>query len=196
LPIGPVRPRIAGAGAAGQYESRTKKCLRMRAENTEGLVISPSMGELVDTVVIRVYKDGGKDKRAYIDNFPEPIKYGLRGGIKNFFGIKSGADLPTTLDHLVATIAGCMTGTLGSALEARGVPSHPEKLSAEVEGRVENIDGKPLLTGIIIRYKIKVPKQKRADAQRAVDHHDKGCAVSQSVRRGFTIEWEAEIAEE
>jgi organic hydroperoxide reductase OsmC/OhrA len=58
------------------------------------------------------------------------------------------------------------------------------------------VDGKPLITRIHVKYHIKVPKGKKAAAQRAVDHHEKNCAVSQSIRRGFAIEWEGEIEEE
>jgi uncharacterized OsmC-like protein len=154
------------------------------------------MGETVEVTKIRIEKAQGKDKKAYIEDFPEPVVYGLRGGVKKFFGVKTGDDLPTTLDHLAATVASCMTGSLGSALEARGIPSYPAKLSADVEGHIENVEGKPLLTRIHVKYHVKIPKGKKAEAQRAVDHHEKVCAASQSVRRGFQIEFEAEIEEE
>lgn len=89
-----------------------------------------------------------------------------------------------------------MTGTLAGALEARGISSHPEKLFAEVEGYIENIEGKPLIARILVKYHLKVPKGKKGEAQRAVDHHEKNCPASQSVRRGIAIEWEGEIEEE
>ena len=89
-----------------------------------------------------------------------------------------------------------MTGTLAGALEARGISSHPEKLSAEVEGYIENIEGKPMIARIHVKYHLKVPQGKRAEAQRAVDHHEKNCPASQSVRRGIAIEWAGEIEEE
>ncbi len=89
-----------------------------------------------------------------------------------------------------------MTGTLAGALEARGISGHPEKLSADVDGYIENIEGKPMITRIHVKYHLKVPKGKRAEAQRAVDHHEKNCPASQSVRRGIAIEWEGEIEEE
>lgn len=89
-----------------------------------------------------------------------------------------------------------MTGTLAGALEARGISSHPDKLSAEVDGYIENIEGKPMITRIHVKYHLKVPMGKRAEAQRAVDHHEKNCPASQSVRRGIAIEWEGEIEEE
>ena len=154
------------------------------------------VGEVVHTTKVKVQKDAGKDKTAYIENFPEPVRYGLHGGVKRFFKIDAGADLPTTLDHLVAAVGSCMAGTLGGALEGRGIPSYPGKISADVEGTIENIDGKPLLTRVHVKYTLKVPRGKTQDAERAVEVHDKGCAAAQSVKRGFTIDFEAVIEEE
>ena len=154
------------------------------------------MGDVVDVSRVTVHKDQGKNKRAYIEGFPDPVLYGLHGGVKNFYRIESDVDLPTTLDHLVAAVASCMTGTLAGALEARGIPSYPDKILAEVEGCIENVENKPLLTRSHVKYHVKAPQVTSAEAQRAIDHHEGNCAVAQSVRRGFTIEWEGVIEEE
>lgn len=89
-----------------------------------------------------------------------------------------------------------MTGTLAGALAARKIPTHPEKLSSDVEGFVENVDGTPLITRIRVRYHVKVPKGKRTEAERAIEVHEKGCPVAQSVQRGIQVEWEGEVEEE
>ncbi|OFW19488.1 MAG: hypothetical protein A3H27_18370 [Acidobacteria bacterium RIFCSPLOWO2_02_FULL_59_13] len=89
-----------------------------------------------------------------------------------------------------------MVGTLAGALAARKIPTQPDKLEAEVEGFVENVEGTPLITRILIRYRVRVPRDKRAEAQRALDVHEKGCPVAQSVQRGIRVEWEGEIVEE
>jgi len=89
-----------------------------------------------------------------------------------------------------------MTGTLAGALEARSIPTGPDKLFAEVEGYIENVESMPLITRIHVKYHLKVPKGKKTEAQRAVDHHEKNCPASQSIRRGIAIEWEGEIEEE
>ncbi len=51
-----------------------------------------------------------------------------------------------------------MTGTLAGALAARKIPTQPNKLQAEVEGTIENVDGSPLITRIRVQYTVKVPK--------------------------------------
>ncbi|MGH7277779.1 MAG: OsmC family protein [Candidatus Rokuibacteriota bacterium] len=89
-----------------------------------------------------------------------------------------------------------MTGTLAGALAARKIPTPPDRLQAEAEGLIENIDGKPLITRIRVHYKVTVPRGKREDAQRAIDVHEKGCPASQSVQRGIAIEWGGVIEEE
>jgi organic hydroperoxide reductase OsmC/OhrA len=89
-----------------------------------------------------------------------------------------------------------MTGALAGALAARKIPTRPDKFWSETEGVIENIDGKPLITKIAVRYHVKVPKGKRADAERAIDVHEKGCPASQSLRRGITVEWHGLVEEE
>ncbi len=89
-----------------------------------------------------------------------------------------------------------MTGTLAGALEARHIPAFGGRLETQVEGEIEEGEKSLLITRIKIRYKIKIPKGKRAEAERALAHHKERCPVSQSVERGITVEWDAEISEE
>ncbi len=89
-----------------------------------------------------------------------------------------------------------MTGTLAVALAARKIPTQPDRLSSDVEGTIENIDGKPLITRIKVHYTVKVPKGKREEALRAIELHETGCPASQSVKRGIAIEWDGEVNED
>jgi organic hydroperoxide reductase OsmC/OhrA len=89
-----------------------------------------------------------------------------------------------------------MTGTLAGALAARKIPTQPDRLESQVEGIIESVDGRPLVTKIRVHYKVKVPAGKRADALRAIEVHEKGCPASQSVQRGIAIEWDGEVTEE
>jgi organic hydroperoxide reductase OsmC/OhrA len=89
-----------------------------------------------------------------------------------------------------------MTGTLAGALAARKIPTQPDKIVSDVEGFVENVDGTPLITRIRVKYHVKVPQGKRAEAERAIQVHEKGCPVAQSVQRGIRVEYEGEVEEE
>ncbi len=89
-----------------------------------------------------------------------------------------------------------MTGTLAGALAARKIPTQPNKLQAEVEGTIENVDGRPLITRIRVQYTVKVPKGKREEAERAMEVHEKGCPAAESVKRGIQVEWSGTVEEE
>ena len=89
-----------------------------------------------------------------------------------------------------------MTGTLAGALAARKIPTQPDKLQAEVEGDIENVNGRPLITRIRVQYSVKVPKGKREKAERAMEVHEKGCPVAESVKRGIQVEWSGTVEEE
>ena len=64
------------------------------------------MAELIHVSKVRIVKDKGPVRRAYIEAFPEPVRYGVHGGIKKFYGVEPEEDLPTTLDHVIAAVAG------------------------------------------------------------------------------------------
>lgn len=89
-----------------------------------------------------------------------------------------------------------MTGTLAGALEARQIAAYGGTLETEVEGDIEEGENKVLLlTKVHIKYRIKIPKGKRAAAERSLALHHSRCPVSQSVERGIRVEWSAEITE-
>ncbi len=64
------------------------------------------MSKVVHITKVRIHQEKGKNRRAYIENFPEPVRYGVHGGIKKFYGVEPEEDLPATLDHVVAAVAG------------------------------------------------------------------------------------------
>jgi len=64
------------------------------------------MGELIHVSHVKIFKDKGPARRAYIEHFPEPVRYGLHGGIKKFYGVEPEEDVPSTIDHIVAAVGG------------------------------------------------------------------------------------------
>jgi uncharacterized OsmC-like protein len=156
------------------------------------------MGRLAHVSKVKIHKEAGnnKVKRIQFEGFPGVARMGVHGGIAEFFKVAPEEPLPSTLDYVVAAVGGCLTGTLAGALEARGIRADPEKLETLAEGRIEEIDGRLLLTHVTVRYRIKVPKELRESAERALEHHESRCPVSESVKRGITVEWCSEIEEE
>jgi hypothetical protein len=75
-------------------------------ENTGGDTMS-----LAHTSRIRIYKHEGPHRTAYIENFAEPVHYGIHGSIRKFYKEKYGREItgpeyPATLDHMIAGVAG------------------------------------------------------------------------------------------
>ncbi len=83
---------------------------------------------------------------------------------------------------------------LAGALEARGIPAK-DNLEADVEGRIEGEEKLMRLTGVKLRYRLKVPGGKRAEADRALELHERNCPVHQTIKQGFEVTWSADIEE-
>ena len=64
------------------------------------------MADLIHTSRVRIYQDKRPLRRAFIEDFEEPVRYGVHGGIKAFYGIEPEEDLPATLDYIVAAVGG------------------------------------------------------------------------------------------
>ena len=84
-----------------------------------------------------------------------------------------------------------MVGTFGRALEVRGIPSQPDRLSAEVEGDIVDENGVMALRAIRIVYHVALPKEKREDADRALRFHERGCPLANTLKGAVRIEYQA-----
>jgi hypothetical protein len=50
------------------------------------------------------YKDGYR--HAYLGEVPEPVVYGVQGALREYYGVKEAPPIASTLDHIVAAVAG------------------------------------------------------------------------------------------
>lgn len=50
------------------------------------------------------YRDGYRN--AYLGDVPEPVVYGVQGALREYYGVKEGPPVASTLDHIVAGVAG------------------------------------------------------------------------------------------
>jgi hypothetical protein len=51
-----------------------------------------------------VYKDGYRN--AYLGEVKTPVVYGVQGKLREYYGSKEGPAIASTLDHIVAAVAG------------------------------------------------------------------------------------------
>ena len=63
------------------------------------------MREVVHTSRISIVRERGPTRKAMIEGFPEPIYYGIHGGIKEFYKVEPDKEHAATLDHIVAATA-------------------------------------------------------------------------------------------
>ena len=51
-----------------------------------------------------LYKDGYRN--AYLGEVATPVVYGVQGKLREYYGTKEGPPIASTLDHIVAAVAG------------------------------------------------------------------------------------------
>src|SRR2546423_14757041 len=81
-----------------------------------------------------IYQDGYRN--AYLGEVPDPVVYGGQGKLRGDYGAKEGPPIASTLDHIVAAVAGWMYGTLAGALAGRKIRVDRELYTATVDGRI------------------------------------------------------------
>lgn len=152
------------------------------------------MSNPIEISKIRVIQEERPNRRAYIANFEEPVLYGVHGGVKEYYKVVPEEEHPSTLDHIVSAAGGWLTGTLSGALEARGIPTFPNKLQGEFEGVIEAPEKVLKITEIRCFYKLIVPKGKKEAAERALAIFERGCPVAQTLKGcvQFNHNWEIE----
>ena len=64
------------------------------------------MSKLIHTSRMKIEKLKGPLRHAYLEGFAAPIRFGVHGGIKRFYGIEPEEEVPATLDYLVAAVGG------------------------------------------------------------------------------------------
>jgi uncharacterized OsmC-like protein len=154
---------------------------------------------VIHTSHIRIEKHEGPHRTAHVEDFVEPIHFGIHGAIKDFYQDKYGREIggpeyPATLDHIIAGVAGWLTGTLGTVLDVRGITS-AGNLVAQVEGDIEEVDSVLRITKIRLKYRFKVPAGTREKAERALAVYAEKCPAYQSVKGCIECSWEADMEE-
>ena len=51
-----------------------------------------------------VYKNSAR--HPYLGDVPEPVVYGVQGELRQYYGVPEGPPVASTLDHIVAGVAG------------------------------------------------------------------------------------------
>jgi hypothetical protein len=64
------------------------------------------MSDQIYTSRIRIERIKGPIRHAFVEPFSEPIRFGVHGAIKQFYGVEPDEDIPATLDYMIAAVGG------------------------------------------------------------------------------------------
>jgi hypothetical protein len=64
------------------------------------------MAEQVYTSRVRIERERGPIRHAYIAPFAEPVRFGVHGAIEQFYGVEPDEEVPATLDYMIAAVGG------------------------------------------------------------------------------------------
>ena len=146
--------------------------------------------ETVHEVRVHLTRERPPIRKAQLEITGEEVAFGTPGWQGAHYGFPPGTaeEHPGTLDYLVASVAGCLIGTLGGALKARGIRSDGDALTADAVGEVVvDPDGVLRLRKILVRYTLRAAEEHRAAAQRANAHHARHCPNARSVSPAIEI---------
>ena len=89
-----------------------------------------------------------------------------------------------------------MMGTLAAVLAKKKIRTFQDRYMATVTGDIENVNGVLKITRINVHYHLKLPANKRADAEDAFNNYMTLCPAAQSVIDAIKITHELEMADE
>ncbi len=64
------------------------------------------VSDVVHTSRLRLERIAGPIRHAYLEGFSEPMRFGVHGGIKKFYGVEPEEEVPATLDYMVGAVGG------------------------------------------------------------------------------------------
>ena len=74
-----------------------------------------------------------------------------------------------------------MMGTLATVMAGKKIPTPESLYWADVEGDIENVSGVLKITTIRVKYHLKVPEDRVADAKESFANYFTRCPAAQSV---------------
>jgi organic hydroperoxide reductase OsmC/OhrA len=89
-----------------------------------------------------------------------------------------------------------MMGTLAAVLAKKKIRTFQDRYMATVTGDVEDVNGVLKIVRIKVHYNLKLPADKRPDAEEAFNNYITLCPAAQSVVEAITITHELEMVDD
>jgi uncharacterized OsmC-like protein len=156
------------------------------------------MSEIAYTSIVNIEHLGVPNNKATLPPDGETVLFGVHDEIAEHYKIASGSFEPhaATLDYIVASAGGCLTGTFGGALGLRGVILGAHGLTANVNGEIEREDDNVLvIKRIHVVYHLSTAPEFKEKVFRAFDVHASKCPVYRSLTPGIAITTELDWKE-
>lgn len=146
--------------------------------------------ETVHEVRVTLKRERPPIRHARLEMTGTDVTFGVPGWQGEHYGFAEGEveTHPGTLDYLVASVGGCLIGTFGGALKARGITALGDQLTADAVGEVAVEPDKVLrLRKITVTYHLKADEAQRETAERVNAMHAKYCPNARSVMDAIEI---------
>ena len=89
-----------------------------------------------------------------------------------------------------------MMGTLAAVLAKKKIRTFQDRYMATITGDIEDVNGVLKIVRINVHYHLKLPADKRADAEDAFNNYITLCPAAQSVVEAITITHELEMLDD
>jgi uncharacterized OsmC-like protein len=145
----------------------------------------------IHEVRVHLTREQAPIRKARLEMTGTDVTFGVPGWQGEHYGFAPGSvpEYPGTLDYLVASVAGCLIGTYGGTLKARGITATGDDLVADAVGEVGVDDDNVLhLRRIIVTYTLKAAEEHREAAERCNSIHAHHCPNARSVAAAIDIE--------
>jgi uncharacterized OsmC-like protein len=156
------------------------------------------MSEIAYTSIVKIEHLAVPNNKATLPPHGETVLFGVHDEIAEHYKIAAGSYEPhaATLDYIVASAGGCLTGTFGGALAVRGVVLGEHGLTADVRGEIEREDDNVLvIKRIHVAYHLSTPVEFKEKVFRAYEVHAPKCPVYRSLTPGIAITTELDWKE-
>jgi uncharacterized OsmC-like protein len=152
--------------------------------------------ETVHEVRVSLARKAPPIRHAHLHQTGTDVTFGVPGWQGEHYGFEPGQveEHPGTLEYLVASVGGCLIGTFGGALKARGIVALGDALTAEAIGEVVVEPDKVLrLRRITVRYRLEAEADQRETVERVNAMHAKYCPNARSVMDAIEIVTEVDL---
>ena len=152
--------------------------------------------ETVHEVRVSLARERPPIRRAHLHMTGTDVTFGVPGWQGDHYGFEPGQVEvhPGTLDYLVASVGGCLIGTFGGALKARGIVALGPQLTADAIGEVVVEPDKVLrLRKITVNYRLEADPAQAETIARVNAMHVKACPNARSVMAAIDIETNVEL---